>query len=256
MTKRRTEDRISLQGRKVLQCFPFHRLPESLTDLSANLLLPASQLKCLPRRLQHLHIDDIFEDADYDAESKPEMEAMRSIFEVGSREGVRERFDWTLLNRTSMALQLPRTLIDLSVWADTMVDRVDWRHLPPNMRNLWLGSTKGITASCIADFPTERANYLRLPLTDIQDEHLKALPRNVDMRIELKNATQLTPKAALFFPPGVVPIGDPFKDRKIEWMYEKLNEERAKHAEDDDPALFLKLISWDESVLDMYPYPF
>lgn len=248
--------RLSLNGRKVIECFPFHRLPSSLRNFVANqVIVPSSQLKFLPRRLQLLHIDDIFIDADYDAESASEMEAMRSIFNAGSSEGIREKFDWTPLKRTSTLLLLPRTLVDISFWADAIVDLVDWIHLPPHIEKMWMGPEKGLSGAYLPHLPLDHVHRLKLHFRDLEDDHLKFLPRNADMNITIFNSPKLTRKAALFLPSSHNWGKDLFANPEIEWLYRKLIQERFKHQEDDDPSLFLKLVSWDESLLDMYPHP-
>lgn len=245
--------RETLNGRKVLRCFPFHCLPQSLTELKAELFLPASKLKHLPRRLKLLNIDDIFEDADFHPDSAEELDAMRSIFDVGRREGFEENFDWTQLKQASILLLLPRTLKSLSLWGDATNARVDWSHLPPRLLSIWLHPQKGLPADFIYQTPLKHTARLHVQVDRPTDEHIKAIPRHLaGLRIDVTDDSLLTRKASLFYPAGPVLYGELCNER-LDGIYQELNTKRKQHAQDDDPSLYLRLISCDESVLDMLP---
>lgn len=244
----------SLNGRKVVKCFPFHCLPQSLVDFNVELFLPASKLKYLPRCLSNLAVEDIFEDADFDGESAAEMEAMRSIFEMGAREGVREKIDWTFLKQASIPALIPRTLRRLAFAGNAIAYKADWSLIPPRIEKLWLGLQKGMPAHWISQLPLDYATELRLTLDQPTDEHIKSIPRHINrVRVLACDESQLTRKAAIFTPPGSVYHGCLF-NYELDWLYAELEAKRIELAtQDNDRSLYLRLISGDESVLEMFP---
>lgn len=153
---------LASTGVKVGKCFPYHQLPQSLTELRLVSALPASRLKHLPRRLKILDLVDIFEDADYQPDASLEMEAMKDIFEIGRREGIAESFDWTQLKQTSRATLLPRTLVELSLTGKCLGNDFDWSMIPPYLNDL--STSSPIQTQALATMPLSRMKRLCISL--------------------------------------------------------------------------------------------
>lgn len=186
---------------KVTKCFPYDKLPDTLTSLVLYSAIPASQLKHLPRRLKTLDIHLIFIDDDFDPTSSREMEALASNFEFGRRNGVIESFDWKSLSQASMATLLPRTLSTLCISSSHVVG-LDWSSIPPHLTHL--SSATFFSAQFLPTLPLGRMKVLSLNLLHSSDDHFKNLPPRAQLSscsLYLDQHATLTDKVLAYLPP-------------------------------------------------------
>lgn len=241
--------RSTLHGRKVLRCFPFYALPASLLELRILGMVPASQLKHLPQRLKTLNVDEVFQDEDFKPEGNDELETMRSIFETGEKEGIREAFDWRLSKRASVLSMLPRTLIDISIYGDAIASIGQWEALPQTLETVWLRPSEGVPGSAIPCFP-RCLKSLHLKVISATDAELLTLPRSMeDLYISFGDDTSLTRQSLLNFP-YCFASGYSVPSR-LRGSLDKLVELRKTHIKDDDPSFFLKLLTSDPDLVEL-----
>lgn len=245
------QDRAGLNGQRVSSCFPYHALPPSLTNLTLESLLPASQLKFLPRRLKTLNVDDIFEDADFDPADTVEMDAMQSIFEVGQQEEIRESFDWTQLKRSTIGALLPRTLNSISIWADAMSDRTDWSLIPPQLTEISILPAAGINGAWLPKMPFKHVTSLFIRLQQLTDDHFIGFPKRLDAsKVYIVDRSDLTLDCLLHISPLFL---CPSKPSKFLTQSSNLLTKLYEHNDDEDPSLFLKLCRPDKDTLNTIP---
>lgn len=243
--------RATLNGRKVLRCFPYHKLPPTLTYLLLDSIIPASRLKFLPRRLRHLNVDDIFEDSDYHPYDTVEMDAMKEIFAAGSAEGVKESFDCKLLKRTSIAALLPRGLQYLSMWGDAVQsdpDAFGWGMLPPQLETLWCSPNKGLSGTTLLQIPISRMKKLSLSLVAVTDEHIKAIRSIRSLSLTPRESPALTTNVFTYVHSDALHM---YSVMHLTGRIAKLIQLQQAHADDEDPSFFFKLLRPDEEVLKL-----
>ena len=175
---------------KVTVCFPFNRLPKSITHLKIPCMVPGSQLKHLPPRLQHLYAIDIFEDSEFDGKSAESIGHMHEVFRIGREESesvdksiFEVSYEWNL--EASMSSLLPRSLVTWSLVGDIMALTMDWPRIPPCLSDLHLGGeymlSRPISMDSVLLAPLSNLRELRLPIVSLSDAHMMALPRKLRM---------------------------------------------------------------------------
>lgn len=240
-------DPTCYNGRLVYKCFPYHKLPQSITELSLGIIIPASRLKDLPRRLLSLNIDDIFEDAEYHPDDAIEMDAMRSTFEAGSAEGIKESFDWKRLERTSIATLLPRTLKEFLMWGDACLEHVDYGMLPPLMTGLMLHSDHGLPGHYLPRMPLQHLQSLHVTLREVSSDQLASInPHIRSGALNFKGPCDL-PLATL------LPYSRFINQRSLpnEHPMTILCKLRQDHAIDEDLSYLQRLYSPDAEIIEM-----
>lgn len=243
--------RALLVGRKVLSCFPYAKLPRSLTYLYLDSLVPASQLKHLPRRLQNLNVDDIFEDADYIPNDASEMEAMAEIFEVGRQEGIEESFNWKSLSTTSIPTLLPRTLRYLSIWADAagQSHSFDWKLIPPQTEHIWCKPAKGIPGRFLPHLPLKHLKYVNIAVTDAMNNHIIPLKDVRSVHLTFRDSPDLTSQVLLTHLPASSFYM--YSVPHLRGQLAELHRLMKAHASDEDPSFFLRLLRPDQGIIEL-----
>lgn len=239
-----------VDGEKVARCFPYSRLPRTITELRTNAILPASQLKHLPPRLKALQVDMIFKDADYHPNSSAEIDAMHSILQIGKREGIQESFAFSTLKPSStdipsptLSILLPRTIRELTVSKFFSPGRSEILHLPPNLTHLAINHPHDILKS--DDFydllKLNALTFLKINIERLTDEHIKALPQKLQLTQFWipPNATPLTDRAALYLP-GVYLDGSQKRYRAIQ---HRLRGFLDREIRNEDDMVFRKLLN-------------
>ena len=240
---------LSRDGKKVLHCFPYHKLPQSIRHLQVSAIVPASQLKYLPPRLTHLGIQDIFRDADFHPKDALEMSAMHNLSKIGVAEGIlEERSDWSQLTSASIPTLLPRTLTTLTAWADSMVLLIsDWREMPPNLTSLWLHPSDGLPITFLDQMPMKSITCLDVALNGAEDHHLKLLPKHLrEGGIQFQNSPNLTPNAFVHIRTDLFRT---FDTQTLDAPLNMLRTLQTKHAGDEDPTVFLRYLKPDQDII-------
>ena len=200
---------------KVTVCFPFNRLPKSITHLKIPCMVPGSQLKHLPPRLQHLYAIDIFEDSEFDGKSAESIGHMHEVFRIGREESesvdksiFEVSYEWNL--EASMSSLLPRSLVTLSLYGDIMALTMDWPRFPPRLETLALSLFGDICRPIPMDFisvaPFSALNTLKMNMLSLTDSHMMALPRKLKMLVPCNTNTdyaQFTPACVPHTPLGL-----------------------------------------------------
>lgn len=227
-------------GSKLHKWFPCEKIPRSVTQLRLEGYLPASHLKHLPPRLTELRYKQIFEDADF---NPSDLEAMRDIFEIGAKDGIRETFDWTALKKASIFSLLPRTLKTLHMDVLSLKDlKSELGQLPPGLEDLSFGTFVALPASAVFSLPLTRLKKLRVKLGAPTDAHLKAFPRSLELTLLIVHETHLTTASARYLPP---PSSVAFlsTNRTLRPAFEALQQARKDHCMDEDTTVFRSLMS-------------
>lgn len=242
--------RASLHGKKVIRCFPYNKLPQSLKHLSLSGIVPASQLKHLPPRLTHLSILDIFQDADFAPTDALEMSAMRNVFEIGRAEGIEsDSFDWTQLKRASIPALLPRTLTSLKLQGDAMVlAKPDWSMLPPHLESFTCHPYRGIPGHSLREIPMKRMKEIGIKAKKVEDHHLELIPRSLQiLDFFFRESHNLTPAAFEYVNPASIGLD---MGHDLEELLSLLIELQEEHADEEDPSYFLRLLRPDEELIN------
>lgn len=235
------EHRAFLNGLKVLSCFSYHTLPKSLITLEIPFVVPASQMKYLPPQLKTLKVADIFADAEFEPESARELDNLRSVFEIGRQEVIRESFDWTQLKQVSIIALLPRTLTKLEVEVDALSGIADWSHLPPNLTSLILLPDAGLPSDIVYHLPRNRFQHLTLRLDSPRDEHIKALPRDVEeLCLFADDGSQLSMLLVIDLPFGTTEVD--LSDSALEKALGLFYDAKSAHERDADPTDFINVL--------------
>ena len=238
---------------KVVRCFPFHKLPQSITSLTLPCMVPASQLKHLPTRLVELHVTDIFEDSEFDSKDESNIAHMREIYRIGKLE--MEGVDKAVFNlssaqalESSMASLLPRTLVNLTLLGDIMPLTMDWPRIPPCLETLNLGGShrrsRPISLDFLFEAPLSHLKCLAIVGLTFTDAHMKALPRKLD-RLDLSGnpwlQLQITPECAVHRPLNLI-YGFNSADRDVQQSFSLLDLQRGKALAESDLPTFRKLL--------------
>lgn len=196
---------------KVTTCFPFHKLPKSITSLQLPCMIPASQLKHLPPRLKRLSVTDILEDADFDSTSAENVVCMHEVFCIGRTDAEGVDKSWFDLSpeaslEASPASLLPRSLTSLDFFSGCFAASVDWCRIPPSLTKLRLGvpfvPCHPISMDFLFTAPLSELIKLSLTAKAFTDAHVKALPRKLRVLQFGKSShhNQMTPAGASFIP--------------------------------------------------------
>lgn len=228
---------------KVIKCFPFALLPQSITALYLETSIPASMLGFLPRRLSRLSVGVIFQDAHYNAHEAIDSAAVSQVWEAGGYTNPSlfeslsspSRSDYALLIAT-----LPRTLEMLTFDVSCDVPRpAGWfKYLPPYLTHLEIGNT--ISEDFVYEAPISGLKQLRACLERPTDEHILALPRRLVGHLKVSNIEHLTPKSAIYWPRH---LGWAVRGEAAQW-HEKLDDLRKRHMTDSDPTKYLNLLKY------------
>lgn len=239
------EPSLSLNGKTVLQCFPYHKLPRSLRYLTLAAAIPASELKNLPRALTHLEVYEIFEDAAFLADHELYMPSMPSLpltNTVGGHSG--DSSVSTHLKRGSIPALLPRSMTSFQLWGNAMAEAgTNWSMMPPHFVSFTCEPPNGLPVNFLEYMPMKSLKSLRVVLHGVEDSHLKLIPRHLQRgRVQLINSPNLT-LAALHCIPTLEFIhhGEPVDLMRCEL---------SKHELDEDPSIFLRLMRSDHDLLN------
>lgn len=218
--------------------FPLECVPRTVTDLRLTFVLPASKLRFLPPRLKKLILEDIVIDDDFDA--LKEVEAVHRNFEVGRDEGIEELFDWTQLDKASVATLLPRTLKHWELTGNALLaEEFDWKHMPPTLHSFLLYSEEGLSGDAMRSIPNKHLRTLFTNAKLLTEEDIKALPSTIPaLTLQLHDAP-VTPAIVSYLPTGVYHIASTALSQAIS----ALNSKRDLHSLDDDPTEFIRLMT-------------
>lgn len=241
----------------VAQCFPFERIPASVTHLRIGCAIPMSKLKLLPRRLRFLKTNEIFRDTDFDPQSQAEKDAMREVYEIGHAERVCDSLPSELPPVTFTAL-LPRTLTHLTFFGESVgPSALEWcKSIPKGIKSFNV-TTGTLPADFVHHMPFDNLTKLNVLFDAPTDDHIRALPRNLaaKVRIRIRSADKLSQNAIMYWPPSALCGTD--EEITSNWL-SNLRDHRELHMVDSDPTFLQTLFSVDEtvfpfSVLDKSP---
>lgn len=223
---------------KLTRCFPFEKIPKSVSELNLECAIPASQLKYLPRRLKLLCVVAIFEDDAFDPLATCENDALAEIRSVGRTEGILlEEDSRPPPDATAMMIALlPRTLrtLDIFVSAFSNDPSTEWcRELPPRIQTMSL-SGSSLHPDFVFKAPLQHIHQLDVSLKYATDDHIKALPRKTSF-ITIEAQSKLTHMAAAYLPHYLACLDS------YSFGYAQLSNERRKHAQDQDPSVLRAL---------------
>ena len=238
----------SLNGAVVKTCFPFEKIPLSVTELVFSTIIPATKLKYLPLGLKLLDMTDIFEDGLFEPESAVEVARVRENMEYGRREGICDFLGCHQLMHASIATLLPRGLTILTTRGDAMFQRLDFKHLPPILERITFNPRTPIPGNLFFEMPMKHLRWMSISLDSVIDEHFKALPRAMETcYITLYSGSQLTPMVAIYMPPSVVC----HTRVPVDACAARLRTKRLAHCGDDDPTILKSLLTMDNEVLEL-----
>lgn len=239
---------------KVTYCFPFHKLPASITKLHVGAYLPASKMKFLPRRLKDLHVLDIFKDTDFDPQNAKEMQAMAEVYQVGRIEGIRDLLDISQMKQATMQGLLPRTLKYLRTSVAGFSQNDAWKEMPPQLQEIFFSAFR-IDTDTLLSIPSTCLRSLYATVTGFREDHFKALPQRI---VELSlsgipagDMAKYSPHSILGLPPACHTAW--IVDRSLHEAMKKLKKLRAKAMDESDLALFSRLMDPnDTKVIEEY----
>lgn len=229
----------------LIRCFPFDRIPKSVTKLELECGLPASQVKFLPRRLKSLKITSLFEDDAFDILATCETDTLDEIRSIGRAEGIllEENCRTPPDAHSMMIALLPRTLrtFECFVAASSYVGSLEWyQELPPRIENLVF-----VESFVYADFvykaPLQHIKELSIILHGAKDDHIRALPRRTSF-VYFEDEPDLTKMAAAYWPHAA---SSQTNTQRLNRMLRVLRMKRLKHADDEDSTQLRKLYGTD-----------
>lgn len=229
-----------LGGLKPIKCFPFDSLPKSLTSFVSTAIIPASQLKHLPRRLTTLTLNSIFTDASFNRQDRSEILAMQQIMNIGREEGICEQFDSSQLTSVTVSSLLPRTLQKLTACTSLAgTTDHDWAHFPPQITELDFSSySTMLIGRGVFTYATKLD--LRSLLIDIDhmcDDDFKALPRKLNYGTITNRQSALTKDCCICAPPNAFLFLSHSPPNGLQ-----LPELLLRHRLDEDPTTYYKLL--------------
>lgn len=229
----------------VSACFPFEKIPPSVTELRLGCAIPMSKLKLLPRRLKYLQTEEIFHDTDFHPDSQEEKDHVRALYDIGRAEGICDVSSNDLPPVSFMTL-LPRTLTRLHFYGDSVAPKaLEWcQFLPEGLKAFHL-TTGTLPADFLLHTRLDHLHELVILVDAPTDEHIRALPRNLPVNLHICDASRLTKKALMYWPRGA----NPWTEEEItsRWLA-NLTNEISLHMNDEDPTYLRTLFSDDENV--------
>lgn len=233
---------------KVTKCFPFHKLPQSITRLCLpHAAIPASKLKYLPRQLTTLKVGAIFYDTAFKVGDTLEIAVVEQVWTQGGYSNPSLFTELCTLASSSyspiMAL-LPRTLTKLAFIAAVGGDESkDWiKYLPPFLQSLKIRGP--VHEDFVFEAPLSCMESLKVRIRCPTDKHILALPRHITGEILIGTQRQLTWKAIAFCPLHV-------EMSSYDSVLAKVNTElilmRQARMKDEDTSEYRKLLSTDIS---------